>query len=385
MTTLDLRWLSAPEHEVAAAMATARRSERPRWVPTRRQLLVHVNNCLILWYLCIGFLTIGVRVDAEQDGEVRGPDVVALVIVLAVLAAWLAGTVWLHRWAARPPSPKARLHVWRQTLTALANGFEPRPSGVATFSSLISVPANQVREYPRFVAPGVEFGDLTGGVPRSRTWRYIVVRLPAPLPHLVLDATANDGVGSDLPVGVDRGQRLSLEGGFDRSFRVYSPAPYGKDALYLLTPDVMAALIDHAAGFNLEIVDDTLVFSAPAGPDFGPDFGRAEAWEAVHAVLTRVVPRLTVKAGRYLDERVPGQEVPRLLARLEAEREHPELPWIEPEPRIGPDGRRLALRTGASFALAVLGGIGWFALLTVLYAVPAIFAFAGFMSIVDGR
>src|SRR5690606_35050816 len=100
------------------------------------------------------------------------------------------------------------------TLTALANGFESQPSARPTFTSLISTAGRGVREYPRFVAPGIEFGNLVHRDRRASNWHYVAVTLPAPLPHLILDATANDRIRSDLPATVDRGQRLSLGGEF---------------------------------------------------------------------------------------------------------------------------------------------------------------------------
>ncbi|WP_165063210.1 hypothetical protein [Marisediminicola senii] len=378
--TVDLRWLTAPADEVASAMARVRRGSRPRWMPTRRQVLVHVNHCLLLWYLFFVLMTFGIRVDVYQDGRVLASDIGQFVITAAVLAAWLFGTWRLYRWAAMPPSPRARLAEWRQTLTALANGFEPRPSPVATFPSLITGADRGVREYPRFVASGIEFGNLTRRQGRTRKWRYLAVRLPAPLPHLVLDATANDGVTSDLPANVARGQSLTLEGGFERWFRVYTPSGYHRDALYVLTPDVMADLIDHAPGYNVEIVDRTLSFYAPAAADYG----EAAHWESLHAMLTTVTPRIVVKAQRYLDDRVPGQEVPFMLTAYREERLRPSLRWVEPQPQIGPDGQRLTTHGRDTGVWSVLGAIGWYATLAFLYAVPAIFAFAGFMSIVDG-
>jgi len=366
---------------VGAAMAAVRRDSRPRWVPTKRQVLVHVNHCLILWYLCIAFMIIGVRVDSYQDGETTAGDIAGLTGIIAILAAWLFGTYWLHRWAARPPSPRARLKDWRRDLTALANGFLPSPSRDATFASIITPRNRRVREYPRFIGPGVEFGTLEHQRAKSVRWHYIAVALPAPLPHLILDATANNRRGSDLPVDVGRSQRLSLEGDFDRWFRVYSPTAYGADALYVLTPDVMAALIDEASGYNVEIVDDALVFFTPAIVDFGSP----EHWEAVGAVLSSVVPRILAKAFHYVDERVPGQEVPRALTAVRTALADPEVAWTPPAPRIGADGRRLDVRDPETGLATILRAIGWFAFLVFLYPVPGIFAFAGFMSVIDGH
>ena len=379
--TIDVRWLHASDAEVAAAMATVRRESRPKWVPTKRQVLVHVNDCLILWFLFIAFVRTGIRVDVFQDGAAGAADIGELIATVAVLAAWLFGAFLLRRWASRPPSPRARMREWRQTLTALANGFEPKPSPVATFSSIITVERTAVREYPRFVAPGVELGNLTSRRSgRSATWHYLAVRLPAPLPHLILDATSDGRLGGDLPVGFEREQRMSLEGDFDRWFRVYAPQTYGKEALYVLTPDVMAALIDRAHLYNVEIVDDTLVFFSPRAADFS----EAEVWESAHAILTAVAPRIIAKSRRYLDERVPGQDVPRVLAKIAANRQNPKIAWVEPRPIIGPDGRRLGIRDRRTGVWSMLGAVGWYALLAFLYVVPGLFAFAGFMSVIDG-
>jgi hypothetical protein len=378
---MDLRWLSAPDDEVAAAMATLRRDSRPAWVPTKRQVLVHVNNCLMLWYLCIVFLVFGVRVDSYDDGQVSGAVLRGLAATMAIFAVWLYGTYRLHRWAAKPPSPRAKRQQWRLILTALANGFEPEPSAVATFTSLISTAGQRVTGYPRFVAPGVEFGNLVHVAPRSSEWHYLAITLPAPLPHLILDAAANNKIISDLPAGVDRGQRISLEGDFDRWFRVYAPVKYRLEAFYFLTPDVMAALIRDASGYNVEIIDNTLVFFAPKAVDFA----KPEPWLAMHSILTDAASRLIASAELYRDERVPGQDVPPMVSAIRAAIERPHVPWVAPRPRIGADGRRLTLRDRRRGIGPVLGAIGSFVLLVFLYAVPAIFAGAGLMSIIDGR
>ncbi|MGG7508290.1 hypothetical protein [Plantibacter sp. YIM 135249] len=378
---VELGWLEAPESDVAAAMASVRRDSRPSWVPTKRQVLVHVNHCLILWYCCIVFMVIGIRVDSFQDGRVTPADATGLLVAIAVLVLWLVGASWLHLWAKRPPSPRSRLQDWRQTLTALANGFEAQASPAATFTSIMSARGRGARAFPRFAAPGVEFGNLVTTGRGSRSWQYLTVTLPAPLPHLILDAVSNDGLGSDLPASIARSQRISLEGRFDAHFRTYTPSGYGKEALYVLTPDVMVALIDEADRFNVEIIDDRLVFFTSGAADFSTP----EPWRSAHAVLTRVVPRILLKADRYLDERIQGQDIPRLLAKLKAEREHPNVPWIAPEPRIGPDGRRLIIRDRRNGGWSIVGAVGWFSLLVFLYVVPGLFAFAGFMSIVDGR
>lgn len=115
-------------------------------------------------------------------------------------------------------------------------------------------------ERPRFV----EFANYqyTTGSGKNRTthrWGYVAIKLDVPLPHIVLDATSNNGLfGSNLPATFDKDQRLGLEGDFDEFFSLYCPAGYERDALYLFTPDIMARFIDNAAALDVEIVDDWL-------------------------------------------------------------------------------------------------------------------------------
>ncbi|WP_445443748.1 hypothetical protein [Clavibacter sp. km1a] len=375
---MDLRWLSAPDDEVAEAMRAVRTSGRPRWVPSRREVLARVNDSLILWYVCLVLMYWGIVTDDLGDGTVTPAVVAGLAGAAAVLAAWLGGSLLLHRWAARPPSPRARGREWRQHLTALANGFVPQPSGGRTFRALITEEVGGVVHQPRFRASGVEFGVVRRRRARRGGWTYVAVTLPVPLPHLVLDATANDRHGSDLPASVRGAQRLSLEGDFDRSFRLYAPAEYERDALYLLTPDVMAALVDDARDFDVEMVDDTLVFFRRELADYA----EPEPWIAVGRILDGVAARIRRRALRYRDERVLlGDGGPAAPLRADLDEQPPD----PRAPRIAADGRRLDVHDRRTGALAVVGWLAWQAFRFLLVFVPAVFAFAGFMSIVDGR
>lgn len=93
--------------------------------------------------------------------------------------------------------------------------------------------------------------------PRN-TFRYLQLALPRRLPHLMIDARGNGGLRSML----SGTQKLSLEGDFDRYFSVYVPAGYERDALELLTPDVMVCLIDHGRSWDIEIIEDRLVVAS---------------------------------------------------------------------------------------------------------------------------
>lgn len=156
-------------------------------------------------------------------------------------------------------------------------------------------------ERPRFV----EFANYryVTGSGKNRTthaWGYVAVKLDVPLPHIVLDATGNNGLfGSNLPQLFDKDQRLSLEGDFDRFFSLYCPAGYERDALYLFTPDIMARFIDNAAALDVEIVDDWLFLYAKR--DFSTLDPATWAWlfSAVGALLDKLA-----QWARWRDERL---------------------------------------------------------------------------------
>ena len=115
-------------------------------------------------------------------------------------------------------------------------------------------------QQPRFVEFGnYQYSTGSGKNRSTHRWGYVAIKLDVPLPHIVLDATSNNGLfGSNLPAAFDKDQKLRLEGDFDRHFSLYCPEGYEQDALYLFTPDIMARFIDHAAALDVEIVDDWL-------------------------------------------------------------------------------------------------------------------------------
>lgn len=113
--------------------------------------------------------------------------------------------------------------------------------------------------------PFAEIGNFqyTVGSGRNRSNRmygFIRIKLPRRLPHMVLDSRKNNIFGSvsNLPTAFSTSQQLALEGDFNKYFTLYTPAEYERDALYVFTPDVMQALIDTAAGYDCEVIDDSL-------------------------------------------------------------------------------------------------------------------------------
>ena len=152
----------------------------------------------------------------------------------------------------------------------------------------------------------IEIGNYSYVIPGSKhdktvTIGYMHTKLPRRLPHIILDAKANDKLGINaFATRLDRKQILSLEGDFDKHFTLYAPKQYERDALYILTPDVMHTLITHARDFDVEIIDDDIYLygSRPF------DLAYAETWKHLLSVISTVNPEFTSQTDYYADERV---------------------------------------------------------------------------------
>ncbi len=88
------------------------------------------------------------------------------------------------------------------------------------------------------------------------------------------------------------------------------------------------------------------------------------------------------RAVRYRDERVLLDDGgPAALLRADLDEQPPD----PRAARIAADGRRLDVRDRRTGCLGAVGWFAWIAFRAALIFVPAVFAFAGFMSIIDGR
>lgn len=120
----------------------------------------------------------------------------------------------------------------------------------------------------------VQFGNYRAEIgswaaPRRVRIGFIRMMLDHPMPHFVLFGGGGLGKVADPLSGLfGRRQAVSLEGDFDRHFRVFAPEGYGADVRFVLTPDFMAALVDGAQGFDIEMIDRDLYLYAPAPFDF---------------------------------------------------------------------------------------------------------------------
>ncbi len=94
----------------------------------------------------------------------------------------------------------------------------------------------------------------------SYAWSYVRIVLPRAVPRIILDSLKNDGLLSTnkLPLKIDKGQKLSLEGGLDNYFALYAPLDYAQDAYYIFRPEVLTMLANMAQAYDLELIGTDL-------------------------------------------------------------------------------------------------------------------------------
>ncbi|MEY9851192.1 hypothetical protein ABH923_000870 [Leifsonia sp. EB41] len=271
----------------------------------------------------------GVVLRVLDDAD-RGFAVIAgtTAIAVTIFAACFALVAWFVRLGADiairdgrlPPNWRRRYRLHR---FAVDNGLSYVPEAVGLRrSGVIFTAGRSPRGYDILsTGPGSDFE--IGNFQYAGDWRseralrrfgYFRLRLPGPLPHIVLEARRNRRWfgRSNLPWRFTSKQALSLEGDFDRFFRLHVPEGFEQDALYLFTPDLMVLFMDRASDFDVEIVDDWMYVYSPR------PFRMADqrTYERLFAVLDTVGRRTLDRSARYTRHQPPSRyRVPSRLIR----------------------------------------------------------------------
>lgn len=352
--TFDASALTEPVDPRAVSAFAAELRARPTSGTTASTIISVIALALagVVIVPIFGVLAVGIA----QTG--RFPALAALPLVLMGLAVLAVGGIVWAGWRT------ARVTRYRLNRFAQANGmsYEQRISDPPLPGMIFSLGSGRAATdllrgtRPRFV----EFGNYqytvkSGKNSTTYTWGYVAVKLDVPLPNIVLDALGNNSVfGSNLPAAFRKEQVLSLEGDFDRYFRLYCPAGYERDALYLFTPDIMARFIDNAAQLDVEIVDDWMFLYTKRRVSTLDPATWAWLFGAVGALMTKFD-----QWARWRDERLLAENTrPAPDGHAAASRPaaadagtHQALPFappagmLAPPPGVAPPGRRLRRRT----------------------------------------
>lgn len=332
---LDLAGLDAPVtlHDASAFTRAHRTPYGRRWWVSALIAAVYLTGQMLF---LAALLPIGIS-DERMLRTVLG----ALALLTGGYAAVLGALLW--RGVAR---------TVRIDRVAWANGLEYADrEPLARFAgTALQRPGRQqasdVLRSDRFLldddAPPVDFAIATFAASPgllSRRAGLAEIRLEREVPHIVLENRR----ARILRRSGDRyrgRQRLRLEGDFDRTFALYCPAGYERDALYIFTPDLMALLLDLADDCEVELVGDRLVLYS--GRPWR--LWKAEHFARVVSLVDAVGLKVARQTERYRDERSSAADA------------------------VAPAGRRLHVRPsgGALLSVAFPVALAAFGLVTLL-------------------
>lgn len=257
----------------------------------------------------LGFIAIFagvISVFFGSSGNSNANPVLPIVLIIA-LAAFSVLIFFVYR--------NAQIKRAKLTWFAEANGFNYQSSTSAPYyPAMIFGPGHSKGAKDRFMRLSgrpIDIANYTyitgsGKSQQRHNWFYMMVQLDRNLPHIVLDATRNNFWKiSNLPASFSKDQVLSLEGDFDKHFKLYCPKGYERDALYVLNPKLMALMIDFANSTDIEIIDNKLFLFG------GGQFNLSDpgTWGFIQAVVNNVGVETVKQTDYYSDERIGNRQM----------------------------------------------------------------------------
>ena len=239
-------------------------------------------------------------------GLTQDPPVLLGIAGIIVPPAVTVVLIWLAVRGARAANEQLWQNHFRLSRFAADNGLiysastpNPQYPGLIFNQGSARQTVNHFRSAQgRFFDIGnFQFTTSDGKTTTTHHRGFMALHLDRRLPHMVLDAKSNGALGL---AAFGQEQRLSLEGDFDRYFTLYCPRQYERDALYVFTPDLMALLIDEAAPFDVEIVDNWMfVYSNGAFPPL-----QVGLYERLFRIIDTVGAKTLRQTARYQDDRL---------------------------------------------------------------------------------
>lgn len=307
---------SSPSRPTGPVRLTKR---MPPWVEVALMVTGLAAGATVVITLILGVA----MMESPERAEFLGVSFLVSFTVVLVVVAVFEG--WNRRHGRRVAAIDPELPAFAE-----ANGFDfrraalveaelPVPAGLEGQVQRVALRLSPAEgsDWPRFVL-GVRIFHRP--VPRDFTptsenpypvtrdeGLFVAVKLPRRLPHIAL-VRRGEASESDL----DGAAAFSMGIEFDRAFTLLCPPGYERDALYLFTPDVMAAMIDDAgsAQWGAEVLDDWLFFRFPPSSTgrgvFLDDLRRA------FVLIERTAAELAKQARGYSDERVGDRTLDRV-------------------------------------------------------------------------
>ncbi len=141
---------------------------------------------------------------------------------------------------------------------------------------------------------------------QTHTVCFALATLSRNLPHMVLDNKINNfWAFTNLPTVFSKDQTLGLEGDFNKTFTLYAPKEYERDALYIFTPDVMQAFVQSGYNIDAEIIDNQLYVYY----DGQSTLADSKFMDSIFTIIQNLGHEVEQQSNYYADERVADRTV----------------------------------------------------------------------------
>ena len=236
-----------------------------------------------------------------------------LFIVLFVLAFIVIGPVAMYIRYRKEVSAIAQLQVFADA-NDLAEMHNVPPAGYQ--GSLfdegrdkhIVMGVKSKEKNPDIEIANYRYTTGSGRSSREHNYTYVRMTLDRNVPNIFIDSKKNNlfmGLGQNHASQYKGSQKLQFEGDFNSTFDVFVPEGYERDALYIMTPDVMHVLVEYGAEFDIELVDNTLIMFKQQSADITDP----STLETLVNKAARIAREFRDQTTMYSDERVASSAV----------------------------------------------------------------------------
>lgn len=256
-------------------------SRLQRWVSTKAMSYHWHEFMLFMWPLLLPAWMGGLLVVALVFAVLGENNPIATVFVYPAL---ILPIVWVT--ILRNRAMQTGKHAFDQFLKD--NNLKPNKS----YGFKIELDKNMNASFQRIVKPVAGKGETY--------YSAISINLGEPVPEIVLDANRNNRWLSSLPDYYGQNQHLHLEGNFNKYFDLYAPVKWRIEAMTIITPDIMQALLATGHKFDLEIIGGEaarLVISTPGYLGYEPDKLQAlvDAFTTIYPEIQHKLKSLNIK------------------------------------------------------------------------------------------
>lgn len=130
-----------------------------------------------------------------------------------------------------------------------------------------------------------------------RAWQFAAYPLPGTLPCLLLNSRLDHALSGDLGEFGAPERRQTLGGEIDEYFDLRCQPEDLAGAYYVLTPDLMALIIDHARDFDLEVVGSWLFLYSRSGLTVSDP----NTWARLAVIEDKILPLVRDRARSFGD------------------------------------------------------------------------------------